>query len=828
MNIGNNLLIAKNKIAYRKKDYPCNCCNCLTSNCQCSCYCKCHIRTILFPINKKNFSLKNYLTEDVTKNINKKLVKHNSSKNISNSGDDYLNKLKLSKNNNENKENENINNINNDYINNNNKKIKKECNDKPSNNSSLINKKRLNHHKSQENFDKLLDNKSGNKINIQFDKIRIDKENKVNINDTTNFNGINYNTFYNYSKPKNELNKNNFSTLDKDISNNDNNSNNNYLLYFMNNENLYKNQKKKAENKIINKTLNINILKEKKENNNKFDNNLINKYLSESTKSEINEVSNNKYSKKCKKEKDNDLIDFIKKYNNKKVKNKNTLDFKISKFEIEFIKNGLTYKENEKLIKILEKKIQQLENKLKEANEKIYDLNKIIINDKVEIFRLEEELKENKTRLKCKKNSTNIIGRNNDSLIIKLPENFQTFKLEKDANLTDDNNKIFNPNHSVINDCKIYKKKISSKIFKKINTNNRTLSQPDLHGFMNIKNSKKRRHNSLLLEKNSLLKQKLFDNKKLIYAIYSLPSNQKLLSFDLISKNFSLKDINTSNYNDFNKNYIESFRQEESQYNSIYLFNNNILYIVTGKNSDIFYIYDITDNTLSQKCNLKNNHANGVLLLYKNKVFCLSGKFNKKVEVYSEENNEWREINEMNVERSFFSACIIQNKYIFCLFGYSTPTNKYLDSIEFCDITNLNIDKCIWKYLKYNNYNNIYNMNICGFISMNYNDDKIIIFGGINGVEKKPVNKFYQIVLGKNFEIENNSDKNYIEEINMESNDTNENKCYYFVHGFGIFKGDDIDKENKNKFYAGFDSNYNIHVIQIKNKFIHDVYYYNK
>ena len=82
--------------------------------------------------------------------------------------------------------------------------------------------------------------------------------------------------------------------------------------------------------------------------------------------------------------------------------------------------------------------------------------------------------------------------------------------------------------------------------------------------------------------------------------------------------------------------------------------------------------------------------------------------------------------------------------------------------------------------------------------------------------------------MGKNFEIENNSDKNYIEEINMESNDTNENKCYYFVHGFGIFKGDDIDKENKNEFYAGFDNNYNIHVIQIKNKFIHDVYYYNK
>ena len=124
----------------------------------------------------------------------------------------------------------------------------------------------------------------------------------------------------------------------------------------------------------------------------------------------------------------------------------------------------------------------------------------------------------------------------------------------------------------------------------------------------------------------------------------------------------------------------------------------------------------------------------------------------------------------MNIERSSFGTCIIQNKYLFCLFGFSIPTNKYLDSIEFCDISNLNKHNNVWKYLKYQNFDRL-NMNICGFISMNYQNEKIIIFGGINGNKRKPVDKFYQIILDNNFELNNFNENNYIEEINIQAND---------------------------------------------------------
>ena len=62
-------------------------------------------------------------------------------------------------------------------------------------------------------------------------------------------------------------------------------------------------------------------------------------------------------------------------------------------------------------------------------------------------------------------------------------------------------------------------------------------------------------------------------------------------------------------------------------------------------------------------CSLKNNHANGVLISYNDNIFCISGKFNKKVELFSEEKKQWEEINELNIERSYFSTSIIHNNH---------------------------------------------------------------------------------------------------------------------------------------------------------------------
>ena len=110
---------------------------------------------------------------------------------------------------------------------------------------------------------------------------------------------------------------------------------------------------------------------------------------------------------------------------------------------------------------------------------------------------------------------------------------------------------------------------------------------------------------------------------------------------------------------------------------------------------------------------------------------------------------------------------------------------------------------------------------------MNYKNEKIIIFGGINGIQRKSVDKFYQIILGQNFEFEDNESYNYVEEIKKQTNDIYKNNCYYFSNGIGIFKNE-IPQEKNEIMYGLFDSNYNAHIMKIKDKLIHDVYYFKK
>ena len=120
-------------------------------------------------------------------------------------------------------------------------------------------------------------------------------------------------------------------------------------------------------------------------------------------------------------------------------------------------------------------------------------------------------------------------------------------------------------------------------------------------------------------------------------------------------------------------------------------------------------------------------------------------------------------------------------------------------------------------------------MNICGFVCMNYLNEKIIIFGGINGIEKKPVDKIFQIILDKNF-LEENDENNFVEEYKEIENDIYKNKCYYFQTGLGFFEDNEINNENENKkyFYAGFDNNFNVHVIKINEALSHDIHYFHK
>lgn len=297
--------------------------------------------------------------------------------------------------------------------------------------------------------------------------------------------------------------------------------------------------------------------------------------------------------------------------------------------------------------------------------------------------------------------------------------------------------------------------------------------------------------------------------------------NKKIIQFDLFSKNFSFIDfIDPDN---FEQNYNNSKKNS-----TIFLVNNNNFYIITGKNSDIFYIFNPLqsgkEKSIRKLCSLKNNHSKGFLLNINNKILCLSGENNKKIEIYDENQNNWNEdsFKEMNIERSDFSCCVFKQKYIFAFFGYNFPTQQFLDSIEF-----YNLDTNQWKYLKYFN-GNILKNNLENFITICYCDneeEKIMIMGGFNSNNES---NFYQLNFGNNFEDKMDS---FIEKIDMKikGNDYYDINCinkWNYLNGCcQLFENiyNNEEKKNNSLIFATFDSSFRTHIFELNN-FSYDIY----
>ena len=302
-----------------------------------------------------------------------------------------------------------------------------------------------------------------------------------------------------------------------------------------------------------------------------------------------------------------------------------------------------------------------------------------------------------------------------------------------------------------------------------------------------------------------------------IFTLYYNNNKPIILAFDIENKIFSFHDF--SDFGNFEENFKKSLKNGENKNNNgnLFITIDTNLYIITGKNHDMLYIFDSIKKSINKLCNLKNNHSNGSLLYYENNIICLSGDFNKKVEIYSIQKNEWHNLPEMIIERSNSGSCIINNKnskYILNIFGYNYPINEYLNTIEYLDINEKDSN---WKYLKYNNQN-LSSLNISNFFCINYNDEKIIIVGGYNENENKYNNKFIQINLDSNFD--NNST---IEEIERKLKDIDFYKKFIFYNnGYKNY----INKNNNAIFYGIFDNNLNCHLFQSSN-LAHDIFYFN-
>ena len=318
-------------------------------------------------------------------------------------------------------------------------------------------------------------------------------------------------------------------------------------------------------------------------------------------------------------------------------------------------------------------------------------------------------------------------------------------------------------------------------------------------------------------------------NSKFLYKVFIKNDKIELLSFDIINHVFNI--INFIDCDNFYSDFKESYYNNKDDNNSIYLNNekNNDFYIVTGKNCNKLYKYDYETNTMKKLYSFKNNHSNGCLLFINYNIICLSGNFNKKVEIFSEQNNCLINLPEMNIERSCFSCCLIKNEFIFALFGYNFPSQKYLNTIEYYELGDeinlkynyINIKSDRWRYLNYKD-NNSLNLGIKGHLCFNYLDETIIFFGGFNGNKTEAVDCFYKLNLSDDFYLEQNNEDCYVEPLSQKLKDISKNRIYYFGNDNGFL----FDYNQNNILFAAIDCNYYAHILELNN-FKHNIHYLN-
>ena len=517
----------------------------------------------------------------------------------------------------------------------------------------------------------------------------------------------------------------------------------------------------------------------------------------------------------------------------KKLPNENKIEF--FNFEIKRTNDLLTFNnenstETNNHIKELENEIIRLNNELnnqKKINDDLlndnYNKNKNYLN---EIERLQNELLNSKEEISkliqklagYQREITNMQTQSQSSGIntplrakkpfeeieINYPCQFTIYENDKEkynkyilVNPYENNvlkEKKANENEEVTTNVttQIMKKK-SKRIITTSNSSKRLLSTLKIHTDLSLSPDLKMKENVPLSE--TLIFTQILDGK-----------NKTILCYDLEQKFFKLLD-----FADFGE-FLDNLTFDD---NNIYLTNrSNLFYIVTGTNSDKFYCFDCKKNRVLKYQNLNNNHSKGNLIeLDENRFICLSGEFNKKVEIYDLQKNEWNDLPEMLIERANFGCVIIRDK-IFCVFGFNQPTKKYLNSIEFYDLNNLNdVNNSQWEIFNYQINDENISLYIKGLFCINYNNDKIILVGGFNGEKEEFVSNFYQVVLN-----DNNDSEGYVEEVNRKLKDFGKNKGYIYKTQSREY----LDEKNNNCI-AIYDNEDKIHLFEI-NSMTHDIF----
>ena len=209
--------------------------------------------------------------------------------------------------------------------------------------------------------------------------------------------------------------------------------------------------------------------------------------------------------------------------------------------------------------------------------------------------------------------------------------------------------------------------------------------------------------------------------------LFGIDRDDYFYSFDIKDKKLSKKKI-------LEIEDISDTFQKDYQYEGTILYNTlDGIFILTGKNSDILYHYNSKYDTINKICTFKNSHDNGNLLLDKeyNRLFVFGGKQTTICEYYSFNDKKIYNIPSLTIDRANASFTLYNNK-IYGFFGFSYKNNKYCGTIECID--NRKLDK--WseiKNIKLLNENISFEVESVSTISYKEDNNKILLYGGIQG-----------------------------------------------------------------------------------------------
>ena len=400
-----------------------------------------------------------------------------------------------------------------------------------------------------------------------------------------------------------------------------------------------------------------------------------------------------------------------------------------------------------------------------------------------------------------------------------------------------------NHNNSHSNDNELHKMK-----YETVHVDNNNKNKLDLLTEPNVPlHQQKTMSNPFHIEINkSENESQICMHKQRLSPVFTLYDKKRVLCFDPETKTFSLIE-----FSDLSQQFENNFKPEGSLYLSL----NNSLYIITGSYFDTLYHFNLKERTLRKISHLNHNHCKGgfIYLYSTNEFLCISGTSNKYIETcgllsqqhkrsFSNSNNNnhnnsftlhpknkashhWALLsNELTIERSQSMFIVQNNKYIFAFFGFCYPQNKYLNSIEYCEIqTNTNNTCKLGKWKLIQVVANVENISlhlkghfIFAIGSTQENEEGLIVLGGVDGKNNMSVKNYIEI----GFEEGEEGLMVNIRPINKNIVDINVNKVYYFNQG--------VPACAFSKSYGSillFDQAFNVHMIN-REELSHDIYYF--